>query len=101
MTDHDKPAPLRSPLLDEARARGIRHGFFTRVGGVSEGVYRGLNIGTGSSDDPERVAENRRRVAAWMGVAPEALLSAYQIHSPDVIVATGPFLSPRPKADAI
>jgi YfiH family protein len=101
MTDDDKPDPLRSPLLEEARRRGIRHGFFTRAGGVSEGIYRGLNIGNGSNDDPEKVAENRRRVATWMGVAPEALLSAYQIHSPDVIVATGPLPSPRPQADAI
>ncbi|WP_442582666.1 peptidoglycan editing factor PgeF [Mesorhizobium sp. ASY16-5R] len=101
MTDLDKPDPLRSPLLDEARPRGIRHGFFTRKGGVSEGIYRGLNIGNGSADDAEKVAENRRRVAEWMGVAPDALLSVYQIHSPDVIVATGPLPSPRPQADAI
>ena len=101
MTVLDKPDPLRSPLLDEARSRGIRHGFFTRKGGVSEGIYRGLNIGNGSNDDPQKVAENRRLVAAWMGVAPDALLSAYQVHSPDVIVATGPLPSPRPQADAI
>lgn len=95
------PNPLRSPLLDQARSRGIRHGYFTREGGVSDGIYRGLNIGVGSSDDPEKVAENRRRVASWMGVAPAALLSTHQIHSPDVLVATGPFPLPRPKADGI
>jgi YfiH family protein len=88
-------------LLAEGRSSGIRHGFFTRVGGVSEGIYQGLNIGTGSQDEPARVAENRRRVAAWMGVEPPALLSLYQVHSPDVIVATGPFAGERPKADAI
>ncbi len=101
MTDDDKPQPLQSPLLDEARKHGIRHGFFTRTGGVSHGIYRGLNTGVGSDDDQTLVAENRRRVAAWMGVAPHALLSAYQIHSPEVIVATEPFSLPRPKADAI
>lgn len=101
MTDDDRPQPLQSPLLDEARAQGIRHGFFTRQGGVSQGIYRGLNIGVGSDDDQAHVAENRRRVAAWMGVAPHALLSTYQIHSPDVIIATEPFALPRPKADAI
>jgi YfiH family protein len=101
MTDKDRPDPLRARLLDAFRQYGIRHGFFTRVGGVSAGIYGSLNIGTGSSDDKDRVAENRRRVADWMGVAPEALLSAYQVHSPDVIVATGPFAMPRPKADAI
>jgi YfiH family protein len=101
MTDQIEPEPLRSPLLDRAAANGIRHGFFTRTGGVSEGIYRGLNTGTGSNDDSAKVAENRRRVATWMGVAPEHLLSAFQVHSPDVIVATGPFSGARPKADAI
>lgn len=101
MPEADKPDPLRSPLLDEAAPAGIRHGFFTRAGGVSQGIYRGLNTGPGSSDDPASIAENRRRVAAWMGVAPEMLLTAHQTHSPDVIVASGPLASPRPKADAI
>jgi YfiH family protein len=88
-------------LLAKAETHGIRHGFFTRVGGVSEGIYQGLNIGVGSNDDPQRVRENRRRVAEWMGVAPDSLLSVYQVHSPDVIVATGPFSGRRPQADAI
>ncbi len=101
MTDHIKPEPLCSPLLDKALPNGIRHGFFTRTGGVSEGIYRGLNTGTGSNDDSEKVVENRRRVAEWMGVSSDRLLSALQIHSPDVIVATGPFPGARPKADAI
>lgn len=101
MTDQIEPEPLRSPLLDKAATNGIRHGFFTRIGGVSDGIYRGLNTGTGSNDDSAKVAENRRRVANWMGVTPERLLSAFQVHSPDVIVATGPFSGDRPKADAI
>ncbi|NGO54394.1 peptidoglycan editing factor PgeF [Mesorhizobium camelthorni] len=101
MRTDSKPEPLRSPLLAKAEAQGIRHGFFTRVGGVSEGIYQGLNIGVGSKDDPALVRENRRRVAEWMGVAPDSLLSVYQVHSPDVIVATGPFPGPRPQADAI
>ena len=96
-----KPEPLRSPLLAKAEARGIRHGFFTRIGGVSQGIYQGLNIGVGSNDDPALVRENRRRVAEWMGVTPDSLLSVYQVHSPDVIVATGPFSGSRPQADAI
>lgn len=101
MLNASKPDPLRSPLLDQAAAKGIRHGFFTRAGGVSEGIYEGLNIGVGSADNAEHVAENRKRVATWMGVPPQALLSVFQIHSPDVIVATQPFPTPRPKADAI
>ncbi|HWK67185.1 MAG TPA: peptidoglycan editing factor PgeF [Rhizobiaceae bacterium] len=93
--------PVRSSLLDQAAASGIRHGFFTRAGGVSDGIYRGLNTGIGSNDDPEKVRENRRRAAEWMGVAPDALLSVYQIHSPDVLVVREKFTGERPKADAM
>jgi YfiH family protein len=81
---------------------GIRHAFFTRDGGVSTGVYEGLNGGTGSSDKPEHIVENRARMAAAVGVTPENFLTAYQIHSPDVVVAEKPWpQSERPKADAI
>jgi YfiH family protein len=81
---------------------GIRHAFFTREGGVSDGVYDSLNGGLGSNDEPARVAENRRRIAEQLGVTPSHLLSVHQIHSPDAIVATGPWECPvRPKADAI
>ncbi len=99
MQSQNRPEPLRSPLLEGLA--GIRHGYFTRAGGVSEGIYRGLNTGTGSNDDQALVSENRRRVAQWMGVAPDHLLTAYQVHSPDVIVAREPFAGERPKVDAI
>jgi YfiH family protein len=99
MLNQTRPDPVRSPLLE--KAQGMRHGYFTRIGGVSGGIYRGLNIGTGSSDDQTLVAENRRRVADWMGVPTDRLLTAHQIHSPDVVVAREPFAGPRPKADAI
>ncbi|WP_378949491.1 peptidoglycan editing factor PgeF [Mesorhizobium sp. ANAO-SY3R2] len=101
MLNDSKLDPIRSTLLASAEANGIRHGYFTRVGGVSHGIYEGLNIGSGSDDDQALVAENRRRVATWMGVSPDHLLSVHQVHSPDVVVATGPFLGVRPKADAI
>src|SRR3954454_2195074 len=81
---------------------GLRHAFFTREGGVSDGIYSGLNGGLGSGDAPDNVRENRRRMAAHLGVTPEQFLSLHQIHSPDVVVASGPWDSPvRPKADAI
>jgi purine-nucleoside/S-methyl-5'-thioadenosine phosphorylase / adenosine deaminase len=81
---------------------GIRHGFFTRAGGVSRGCYESLNAGVGSNDEPAHVAENRARMAAAVGVAPERLISAYQIHSPVVVIADTPWgASARPKADAI
>ena len=91
---------LRSPLLSSIP--GLRHAFFTRDGGVSDGVYGSLNGGLGSGDDPADVRENRRRMAEQMGVSPEYLLNVHQVHSPDAVVATGPWQSPsRPKADAI
>lgn len=81
---------------------GLRHAFFTREGGVSDGIYAGLNGGLGSNDDPEHVRENRRRMAAHLGVVPEHFLSVHQIHSPDAVVATGPWDGAvRPKADAL
>ena len=101
MLTQTKPEPIRSPMFEKATRAGIRHGFFTRTGGVSEGIYRGLNTGVGSKDDQEKVAENRRRVASWMQVEPEFLLSVYQIHSPDVIVVREAFSASRPQADAM
>jgi len=88
-----------SPLL--AAVPGLRHAFFSRDGGVSGGIYAGLNGGLGSSDDPAHVAENRRRMAAELGVDPEHFLSVHQIHSPDVAVATAPWDGARPHADAM
>ena len=80
----------------------IRHGFFTRAGGVSHGVYASLNGGVGSNDAPGNVAENRARMAAALGVSADRLLTAYQIHSPDVVVVDKPWSSQnRPRADAI
>jgi YfiH family protein len=82
--------------------RGIRHAFFTRVGGISKGVYASLNGGTGSNDVPENVAANRERMAAALGCSPERFLTAYQIHSPNVVVADRPWTqADRPRADAI
>jgi polyphenol oxidase len=80
----------------------IRHAFFTREGGVSDGIYQSLNGGIGSNDAPENVKENRARMAKALGVAPTHFVSCYQIHSPDVIVATEPWTRENaPRADAI
>jgi YfiH family protein len=85
-----------------AQIEGIRHAFFTREGGVSSGVYGSLNAGVGSNDVPENVAANRGRMAAALGVPPERFLTCYQIHSPNVVVATEPWSADaRPRADAI
>jgi YfiH family protein len=81
---------------------GIRHAFFTRGGGVSGGIYASLNGGVGSQDEMDKVAENRARMARALSVQPENFVTAYQIHSPDVVVAETPWdRETRPKADAI
>jgi purine-nucleoside/S-methyl-5'-thioadenosine phosphorylase / adenosine deaminase len=91
---------LASPLL--SAIPGLRHAFFTREGGVSEGIYGSLNAGIGSHDNPANVAENRRRMAQQMGVTAARFLTVHQTHSPDVMVATEPWeAGSRPRADAI
>jgi hypothetical protein len=81
---------------------GIRHAFFTRAGGVSGGVYESLNGGVGSRDAAEHVAENRARMATALGVEPAHFLTAYQIHSPDVVTVEEPWApDTRPRADAL
>ncbi|MCE1238250.1 MAG: peptidoglycan editing factor PgeF [Hyphomicrobiales bacterium] len=91
---------IRSPLLSDLA--GVAHGFFTRAGGVSDGLYASLNIGFGSRDERARVLENRGRVAAALGVATGALAMPYQVHSPDVaIVETVWPPGEGPKVDAV
>lgn len=91
--------PVLSSALTEA---GIRHAFFTREGGVSQGVYASLNGGIGSADDPAHVVENRGRMADYLGVPRAHLLSLYQIHSPKVLVVEKPWMpQERPQADAM
>ena len=80
---------------------GVKHGFFTREGGVSKGLYASLNCGPGSEDDPAAVAENRARVMQALGLPAEALVTLYQIHSPEVVEVTEPWGGERPKADAM
>lgn len=78
----------------------LRHGFFTRRGGASSGVFSGLNCGPGSSDQSEIVQINRARVAEAMGVAADHLITVHQVHSADVVTVTGP-MGTRPRADAM
>ena len=78
----------------------VRHGFFTRRGGASSGVFAGLNCGVGSSDQREAVAVNRARVAEAMEVAPTELQGVHQVHSADVMTVTAA-TPDRPRADAL
>ena len=79
----------------------VRHGFFSRRGGASSGIFAGLNCGYGSSDQTEAVALNRKRVADAMGVEPEALIGVHQVHSPTVLTVDSPISGDKPKADAV
>lgn len=90
-------APITHPLL---QAAGVKHGFFTRQGGVSDGIYASLNTGVGSSDDAERVSENRRRIAAHLGGTPDDLAACYQVHSAIAHVAEVGWKGHRPEGDA-
>jgi YfiH family protein len=87
---------LTSDLLAPAR-----HGFFTRRGGASSGIYQGLNCGPGSGDQAEAVRVNRARVAEALGVAPDRLLSLRQVHSAEVVVAGPGGWADRPRADGV
>lgn len=84
-------------LPKDAKAQ---HGFFTRMGGVSDGIYKSLNCGPGSNDEPERVQENRICVAEELGVEPQNLLSLYQVHGAECLYVTEAF-DEKPQADAL
>ena len=102
MLDLGQPDPITSDLLTDACAdTPVRHGFFTRSGGVSAGIYRGLNVGLGSRDERQSVLENRARICRWFDVAENRLATPHQIHSPEVWVVDGSFDGGRPKADAV
>jgi polyphenol oxidase len=93
------PTAFTAPNLD---LPGVRHAFFTREGGVSEGVYGTLNGGVGSRDEPARVAENRARMAARVGVPAGRLLVPYQIHSADALTVGEPWPpEARPRCDGL
>ena len=77
---------------------GIRHGFFGRKGGVSEGLYASLNIGQGSDDDVQAIRDNRELIREAMGA--DKLLSCFQVHSAKVVTVTEPWRT-RPQADAM
>ncbi|CFX52084.1 Laccase domain protein DR_1966 [Candidatus Filomicrobium marinum] len=98
--DLDMLTPLTADTLDDVA--GIRHGFFTRDGGVSEGLYASLNCGFGSRDDREAVAENRSRVAAHLGATHSHVLTPYQVHSAEAVIVDQ-VLAPEdmPQADAL
>jgi len=98
-----KHAPGLNPIeASTLKLPGIAHAFFTREGGVSTGIYRGLNTGIGSNDSREAVLENRARAARHIGALPENLATPHQIHSSDAIVVETVWAPGQgPKADAV
>ncbi len=96
----EAPHPLRDSAL--ARLAGVTHGFFTRRGGVSGGIYDSLNCGFGSDDDPDSVRANRARAVAALGHAPRDIATAFQVHG-DHVVDVETAWAPRagPKADGM
>jgi YfiH family protein len=80
----------------------VRHGFFTREGGVSTGVFASLNCSLRSGDDLAAINENRRRAMAELGLGLDALASVYQVHSADLVIVERPWpAGERPKVDAM
>ena len=92
--------PHMMEILTHEALAPLRHGFFTRKGGASSGIFKGLNCGAGSSDQTEAVQMNRARVAQVMEVPPDRLLGVHQVHSPDVVTVTAP-VPPGLRADAL
>lgn len=93
---------LKPYTASNLKGGAVRHGFFTRKGGVSKGIYESLNCGPGSQDNPAAVAENRRRVARHLAPKGAPLNTLYQVHSADVIEVGGPWKAvTSPKADAM
>ena len=94
------PSPIKSDAL--ADLPGIRHGFFSRKGGVSTGIYAGLNCGLGSKDDSDHVTQNRARVAHHLGASTPLVVTPYQIHSAVALSVEAPFPAGElPRADAL
>jgi YfiH family protein len=88
-------------IITSDSLRPFRHGFFTRRGGASSGVFAGLNCGLGSSDQRESVAINRARVAKALGVGVSELATVHQVHSPRVLTLDAAPAPPVPQADAM
>lgn len=93
------PPPFSTSRLLEMK--GVSHGFFSRMGGISQGPFASLNTGFGSGDNAEDVAENRRRCADVFGLETQRLLTPHQTHSPNVAVVDAPWPAAPARADGL
>ncbi|MBL6951519.1 MAG: peptidoglycan editing factor PgeF [Alphaproteobacteria bacterium] len=98
-----RPKPITHSGLDRSLHTGrLAHGFFTRQGGVSNGIHQGLNCGYGSDDARNTVAQNRARVAQALAVEAQALLTVHQFHSAEVVLAEQAWAHDKaPRGDAM
>ena len=86
--------------IQSSRLKNFSHGFFTRKGGQSKGIYKGLNCGLGSRDDAKTIIGNRNLVAQHMGTSLDKIVSVHQIHSVEAIICNRT-IKPSPMADAL
>ena len=92
--------PISCSILTSGMS-SIVHGFFTRQGGVSSGIYESLNVGTSSNDKSQNIRANRRAIVAHMGLDDQDLITPWQQHSFNVEIATSNWAHKRPKADGV
>ncbi|WP_455478141.1 peptidoglycan editing factor PgeF [Bartonella sp. B10] len=93
--------PILAKELSSLHTHGIKHGFFTRQGGISKNLYHSLNLGYNSKDFPENIAKNHTLVADYFGVKPQNLVVVNQIHSCEVVTVDQAFVGECPKADSL
>ncbi len=102
MTD---PSPSSIPMLQSEsllKLNGLRHGFFTRQGGISQGIYESLNCGLGSGDESATIHTNRSLAMHRLGAQPDCLLTPHQTHSTTVLTIThAQSHDTFPRADAL
>ncbi|WP_273717622.1 MULTISPECIES: peptidoglycan editing factor PgeF [Bartonella] len=95
------PHPILAKNLSPLHTHGIKHGFFTRQGGISKSLYQSLHVGQSSNDHPEHITQNRTLVAHYFDVEVQNLVTVNQIHSCEVVVVDKAFIGSPPKADAL
>ncbi|WCR55397.1 MAG: Multicopper polyphenol oxidase [Bartonella clarridgeiae] len=93
--------PILAQDFCNLHSREIKHGFFTRQGGVSKSFYQSLNVGQSSNDYPEHIMQNRTLIAHYFDIEVQNLITVHQIHSCEVVVVDKAFIGERPKADAL
>lgn len=102
ITRHNSPAGpvfFSHAALNDTAGK-IKHGFFTRLGGVSTGLYDSLNCGFGSADKPENIRANRARVCTALGLPDDRLAGLYQTHSSDCVIIDSPPSADFPSTEA-